>query len=152
MYKQAVKIGFGRDVQDGSHRKTTHPISTAAWRGRQRGLDGRLVGSHRETGSPQVQSSGPGTSCRLGEERGCVLKPRMDYGLQNAIILLTNKPYISLTRRLREETPSHARRQKRTVALTPAERRKVQESRRTSGRPNPEWSETKQLAWQREEK
>lgn len=32
------------------------------------------------------------------------LKPRMDYGLQNAVILLTNKRYITL----REETLSHA--------------------------------------------
>lgn len=29
------------------------------------------------------------------------LKPRMDYGLPNAVILLTNKPYITLARRLR---------------------------------------------------
>lgn len=39
------------------------------------------------------------------------LKLRMDYGLQNAVILLTNKRYITLTRRLREETLSHAGRQ-----------------------------------------
>lgn len=25
MYKQAVKIGFGRDIQDGSHRKNNAP-------------------------------------------------------------------------------------------------------------------------------
>lgn len=48
MYKQAVKIGFGWDIQDGSRRKTTHPISTAAGWGRSTrfgGLEVVVVGS-----------------------------------------------------------------------------------------------------------
>lgn len=74
MYKQAVKIGFGRDTRDGSHRKTTRPISTAAWRGRSRCFGGGWMAAKfsQAKGNPKVQSSGPRTGCRLKEERGCV--------------------------------------------------------------------------------
>lgn len=65
MYKQAVKIGFGRDAQDGSHRKTTHPISTAAWRGRSRYFGG-LDGSHKRRGTRgfRVQARGQAVDSR----------------------------------------------------------------------------------------
>lgn len=69
MYKQAVKIGFGWDTQDGSHRKTTHPISTAAWRGRSRyfgGGVGWLLSSHKWRGTCRfrVQARGQAVDLR----------------------------------------------------------------------------------------
>lgn len=90
MYKQAVKIGFGWDIQDGSRRKTTRPISTAAWRGRSRCLEVGVVGTGE--GKPAGSEFGP---CMATGGGWACLKPRMDYRLRNAVILLTNKRYIT---------------------------------------------------------
>lgn len=81
------------------------------------------------------------------------LKPRMDYGLQNAVILLTNKRYITLARRLigrrhfHMQPGSQANTQSLSHLHTQSSQGAAQEvpalHHRQQTRPNPQWNNAK---------
>lgn len=68
---------------------------------------GEKVSSHKQREAHRFRVLALATGCRFEEEGWVCLKLRMDYRVQNAVILLTNKRYImydSHEGRLREET------------------------------------------------